>query len=109
MSKIEAGKLDIESVEFGLNDVIDQICDIVASRVTEQGIDLLFHMDGNVPKTLIGDPLRLRQILLNLVGNAIKFTEVGEVLLSVSVKHREQERVSLTTPYAHTSGMINIL
>ncbi len=96
ISKIEAGKLTLESVEFGLDMVLDHVCNVSASKVAEKGIELLFHIDTNVPKTLIGDSVRLRQILLNLAGNAIKFTEHGEVVLSVSIAGREEGRVALT-------------
>ena len=95
LSKIEAGKLTIESVEFGLDTVLEHVCNISASKVAEKGIELLFHVDTDVPRSLVGDPVRLRQVLLNLTGNAIKFTEHGEVVLSVTITGREEGRVVL--------------
>ena len=96
LSKIEAGKLTIEAIEFGLDSVLDHVCNVSASKVAEKGIELLFHIEPSVPRTLVGDPVRLRQILLNLAGNAIKFTEHGEVVLSVTIAGREAGRVALT-------------
>jgi signal transduction histidine kinase/CheY-like chemotaxis protein len=96
LSKIDGGKLVIESVEFKLDAVFDHVCNVSASRVVEKGIELLFRIGPGVPKTLIGDPLRLRQVLLNLTGNAVKFTERGEVVLSVDVTDRTEGRVTLT-------------
>ncbi len=96
LSKIKAGKLAIEAVEFRLDTIFDHVCNVSASRVAEKGLELLFHVGRNVPRMLIGDPLRLRQILLNLAGNAIKFTEHGEVVLSVSAEEREVGQLFLT-------------
>ncbi|MEI6985648.1 MAG: response regulator [Rhodospirillaceae bacterium] len=102
LSKIDAGKLRIESVEFGIDAILDHICNVSASPAAEKNIELLFHINPSVPKILIGDPLRLRQVLLNLAGNAIKFTERGEVVLSVSVTAREDGRVTLTFSVSDT-------
>ena len=96
LSKIDGGKLVIESVAFKLDIVLDHVCNVSASRVIEKGIELLFHIDPDVPKTLVGDPLRLRQVLLNLVGNAVKFTEKGEVVLSVNRTDHAGDSVTLT-------------
>ncbi|MDM8549040.1 response regulator, partial [Desulfobacterales bacterium HSG2] len=82
-SRIEAGKLEMESVNFNLEDVFGNISDLMGIQAEEKGIDLLFSLPGDVPCSLVGDPLRLRQILTNLTGNAVKFTETGEVLVSV--------------------------
>jgi PAS domain S-box-containing protein len=83
LSKVEAGQILIESVPFDLAQLIDKICEIMAMRAHEKGIELACHITQAVPVYLLGDPVRLRQILVNLVGNAIKFTEKGEVLLDV--------------------------
>ena len=81
-SKIEAGKLDIEEVEFGLDAVLEQLTDAIGYQAEHKGIEFLIRYDPTIPPRLIGDPLRLGQILLNLCGNAVKFTERGEVELA---------------------------
>ncbi len=81
-AKIEAGKLDIEHVEFALDAVLDKLSDTLAHQAGQKGVEFLIRYDPAVPSSLVGDPLRLGQILLNLCGNAIKFTEQGEVELS---------------------------
>lgn len=86
-SKIEAGKLDLEIIEFDLLATAENICDLLAQKASERGLELNCFVDPNIQTHLLGDPGRLRQILLNLLGNALKFTEKGEVTLTVkSVK-----------------------
>ncbi|MES9844297.1 MAG: transporter substrate-binding domain-containing protein [Candidatus Sedimenticola sp. PURPLELP] len=82
-SKIEAGKLEMESVEFHLDDVLGNISNMVASRAYEKGLELVFTVSPEVPADLVGDPLRLGQVIQNLCTNAVKFTDKGEVVLSV--------------------------
>ncbi len=82
-SKMEAGKLDIERVEFGLSDVVEDAADLLAGRAEEKGLELVVDIGWRVGDRLQGDPVRLRQILLNLAGNAVKFTERGTVVLRV--------------------------
>jgi PAS domain S-box-containing protein len=82
-SKIESGRLELEQMEFGLHECIEGTLDLLASRAAEKGIDLLYEIAPGTPPSLRCDPTRLRQILVNLVGNAVKFTAQGEVLLSV--------------------------
>jgi two-component system, sensor histidine kinase and response regulator len=82
-SKIEAGRLEIDPTEFALRDVLDETLTSLAVRAHQKGLELLANVQGDVPDTLIADAGRLRQILVNLVGNAIKFTEQGEVLVQV--------------------------
>ena len=99
-SKIEAGKLRMESIPFGLDTVMNDLAALTATKAQEKGLELLFDMPANTQCQLVGDPLRLGQILLNLVSNAIKFTEQGEVVLKVRL-HRisdelEQLNVSVT-------------
>jgi len=84
ISKIEAGYLELESTEFNLQDLLDKACDIMAMRARDKGIGLVCNVLPDVPVHLIGDPVRLRQVILNLLGNAIKFTDNGEVVLEVS-------------------------
>jgi len=83
LSKIEAGHLDLESVEFDLEEVTDQAVELNASKARAKGILLLSRLVPGLTTSLVGDPSRLRQILINLLGNAVKFTESGEVTLTV--------------------------
>ncbi len=83
-SKIEAGKLGIESVPFSLLDVVEGVGELMAARAEDRGVDLVIDLDPALPDALVGDPARVRQVLLNLVGNAIKFTEAGSVAARVS-------------------------
>src|SRR5712692_7929298 len=78
-SKIEAGRLDLESVSFSLPDCIESALEPLAVRAQQKGLEVTWALQGDVPEVLLGDPTRLRQILINLVGNAIKFTKEGEV------------------------------
>ena len=94
-SKIEAGKLEIENIEFTLDSVLDQLSTIMISKASEKKIELLFQIEQAVPLILIGDPLRLNQILTNLTGNALKFTEEGEVVISVTVKNKIDNNIVL--------------
>jgi len=82
-SKIEADKLSIEAVRFQLGDVLDNIASLLGQRAQEKGLELLFKMQPGLNGVLLGDPLRLGQVLLNLVSNAIKFTSAGEIVVDV--------------------------
>ena len=81
-SKIEAGKLEVESIEFGLDSVLEQLKDSISLQAEQKGIEFLIRYDVTIPPVLVGDPLRLGQIMLNLCSNATKFTEKGEVELA---------------------------
>lgn len=94
-SKIEAGKLEIEIIEFDLNSVIDNISNLLGIKAANKGVEFLIAMDPEVPIKMKGDPLRLEQILVNLINNAIKFTEVGEVILEIRQKKESEEKVNL--------------
>ncbi len=85
-SKIEAGRLELESIDFDLESVMQNLADIVYFRANEKGLSLVFDYSPNVPLNLIGDPLRLEQVLVNLVNNAIKFTDQGEVIVKIRTK-----------------------
>ncbi len=82
-SKVEAGKLELESIEFNLAACVGEIMKIMALRAHQKGLELAYDVSPDVPSRLIGDPGRLRQILTNLVGNAIKFTDTGQVLVEI--------------------------
>jgi signal transduction histidine kinase/BarA-like signal transduction histidine kinase len=94
-SKMEANKLDIEEIRFSLNDVMEQVSDLLLGRAIEKGLSLRMEMSPEVPTFVIGDPTRLSQILTNLVGNAIKFTRTGEVVVGALVATREARRLEL--------------
>ena len=82
-SKIEAGKVELESIEFNLRDLLEDTLKTTSLRADEKGLELLCEIAPDVPERLVGDPIRIRQVVLNLVGNAVKFTEEGEVSLRV--------------------------
>ena len=94
-AKIEAGRLELESAPFSLRHVLDQTAQVLSVRASERGISFSCRIPPEVPDALVGDQVRLRQILLNLAGNGIKFTEFGEVTISVRVDSQEAEEVSL--------------
>jgi signal transduction histidine kinase/DNA-binding response OmpR family regulator/HPt (histidine-containing phosphotransfer) domain-containing protein len=94
-SKIEAGKLDMESIPFALEDVLDNLATSALVKTQEKGLELLFSQAPNVPPTLMGDPLRLGQVLINLTNNSVKFTETGEVVVSVDVLEESEDKVIL--------------
>jgi len=94
-SKIEAGKLDMESLDFRLEDTLENIANLVGIKTQEKGLELLFKTDAAVPTALVGDPLRLGQILINLSNNAVKFTEAGEIIVSTELVKKDDELVTL--------------
>ena len=94
-SKIEAGKLDIDAIDFNLGDCLGDTMKTLSLRAHQKGLELAFEIEPNVPDAIVGDPGRLRQIILNLVGNAIKFTEQGEVVLSVQLLTHVQGEAQL--------------
>ena len=92
-SKIEAGKLSFERVDFQLDAVLERLADLCVFKAQDKGLELLFDIDPSVPTALIGDPLRLGQVLLNLVSNAIKFTEQGEITVGARLLEKTGEHV----------------
>ncbi len=94
-SKIESGRLELEQAEFAVRDCVEGALDLLAPRVTEKGLDLLYEVADGVPGAIRGDSTRLRQILVNLLGNAVKFTEKGEVVLSLRSEPRDDGRITL--------------
>jgi PAS domain S-box-containing protein len=94
-SKIDGGKLDLECLPFDLQSCIQISMDLVAAKAAEKGLELTCTRDDNVPRIIIGDETRLSQILINLLGNAVKFTKTGDVNLSVCSRPAERERIEL--------------
>ncbi|MFZ2960922.1 MAG: PAS domain S-box protein [Candidatus Ozemobacteraceae bacterium] len=90
-SKIEAGKLVMENIEFSLNDVVNTIVSMIAPQAASKNLDIIINVPFDIPKPLIGDPLRLGQVLTNLMNNAVKFTERGEIELNVSYRKLNKE------------------
>ena len=94
-SKIEAGKLDIESIAFDLADVMDSLAGVIGLKAEEKNLELVFVEPADLPNALVGDPSRLRQVLLNLCNNAVKFTERGEIVVAIEVLERSWDAVRL--------------
>ncbi len=101
-SKIEAGMLDIENIHFNLNDIIRQVMDLFHQSALDKGLEIKVNVSTDAPRHLIGDPLRLRQILTNLVGNAVKFTEKGSISVSAQSLESGGERVKLQITVSDT-------
>jgi two-component system sensor histidine kinase/response regulator len=95
LSKIEAGKLKIETIPFNLEETIADVANLIGPKATGKGLELILDIAHDVPVDLIGDPLRLDQILINYTNNAIKFTETGEISLMVRVSERSAEDIRL--------------
>ncbi|WP_374315429.1 response regulator [Aquabacterium sp.] len=95
VSKIESGKLELETADFQLEQVISNMADVLGVRAEEKGLELLFTADPDIPTALVGDPMRLGQVLINLGTNAIKFTERGEVIIGVEVRRLDPRHVEL--------------
>jgi signal transduction histidine kinase/DNA-binding response OmpR family regulator/HPt (histidine-containing phosphotransfer) domain-containing protein len=94
-SKIEAGRLDIEATDFRLDDVISLVTTLTAQQAHDKGLEFLVHVAPGIPEPLVGDPVRLGQILTNCVGNAVKFTERGEVRVGIGLAERAGQKVQL--------------
>jgi two-component system, sensor histidine kinase and response regulator len=94
-SKIEAQRLDLDRAEFDVRETVGDAAKLLALRAAEKGIELACHITPDVPEILVGDAGRLRQVLLNVLGNAVKFTSVGEVVLRVDVETTKADRVTL--------------
>ena len=95
LSKIESGKLNLEAIPFSLDEVLDGIATVLAVQIEEKGLELLFSRSAATPLRLVGDPLRLSQILTNLANNAKKFTEHGDIIIATDVVSREDDQVRL--------------
>ncbi|WP_051092080.1 response regulator [Colwellia piezophila] len=94
-SKIEAGKLEIESIEFNLHETLEDLSNVISLKAEDKGIGLFFKIPYNIPLRLMGDPLRLSQVLINLSNNAIKFTDQGEVVIKVVLAKSEGDSATL--------------
>ncbi|MDR2365439.1 MAG: response regulator, partial [Zoogloeaceae bacterium] len=94
-SKIEAGKMNVEHVEFDLEQMLDGVSALVSEKAGAKGLELVFKVAPDVPVRLLGDPLRLRQVLINYANNAVKFTDHGEISINVEARERSEESVRL--------------
>jgi two-component system, sensor histidine kinase and response regulator len=94
-SKIEAGKLELEEIPFNLKEFLGESLRIVAAKAHEKNLELAYRVDPDLPEMIVGDPSRVRQIVLNLIGNAVKFTEKGEIILVVGPEEDAQDRYHL--------------
>ena len=94
-SKIEVGKLSLDPIEFNLRDHLGQAMKTLAVRAHQKNLELAYFVPPELPDFFVGDPARLRQVILNLVGNAIKFTDQGEVVLRVEAESQDQDGVAL--------------
>ncbi len=95
LSKIEAGHIELEEIAFDLRTTLETATDVLAVKAHDKGLELACHVKQDVPTALVGDPLRLRQIIVNLGGNAIKFTDTGEVVIRVETENEEGSSVLL--------------
>jgi two-component system sensor histidine kinase/response regulator len=94
LSKVESGQLSLENIPYDLFDIVDKICEVMALRAHSRNLELACSISPHVPQRIQGDPTRLRQVLMNLLGNAVKFTEKGEIVLTVIPLERQDERKS---------------
>jgi PAS domain S-box-containing protein len=101
-SKIEAGKMTLESIGFDLREVVEQTVDLMSQRASAKDLDLIGFVANEVPAQLLGDPVRLRQVLLNLIGNAIKFTDQGRIFVEAKVVRVSGEFTELRLAVADT-------
>jgi signal transduction histidine kinase/CheY-like chemotaxis protein len=97
-SKVEAGELKVEEIQFELSDVLDNLSSIVGIQAQQKGLEFIYDIDAKIPKKLVGDPLRLGQILINLASNALKFTHQGEIIISISLL--KQHSTNLTVEFS---------
>jgi two-component system, sensor histidine kinase and response regulator len=107
-SKIEAGKLTIESTPFSLHDSLTRIAGLITVRSAQKGLEILYRIDPGVPDALVGDPHRLEQVLINLLGNAVKFTEQGQVILIVERGEEEPDSGSLSLRFTVSDSGIGL-
>ena len=102
LSKIEAGKMVVESIDFSLDQVLDNVAGLIAEKAAAKNLELIIEIDENVPHSLIGDPLRIGQVLINYANNAIKFTEQGDIVIHVAVAQESAGEVLLNFSVSDT-------
>ena len=107
VSKIEAGKMTLEKAPFELETILENISDLFTFKIQEKGLELLFHIDTEMPTSFVGDSLRLTQVLINLLGNAIKFTKQGEITLRVQCLEYDNNKATLRFDVEDTGIGIN--
>ena len=101
-SKIEAGKLSIETTDFNLYEILENVVTLSMEKISEKGVELFFNVDQNVPSVLLGDPVRIGQVFNNLLSNAAKFTEDGEIELTITVKEKQEQALTLECAVSDT-------
>ena len=95
LSKIEAGKLELEDIDFNLRRLVEEVIEQFAERTCSKNLELLYSVSANVPYALRGDPTRIRQILVNLISNAVKFTDTGHIMLDVAMESKDLDNTRL--------------
>lgn len=103
LSKVESGEIKLEKASFNLTEIVEKTCDVMALRAHKKGIELSNHINPDVPVNLVGDQARLRQIFVNLLGNAVKFTDEGEIELNIEFADKEEANA-----YKNTTGKENV-
>lgn len=107
-TKIESGKMDIESIDFSLFSIIQDLCNYASVNSMDKNIEIILDRDPSIPLYLIGDPLRLKQVMLNLISNSIKFTEKGFILIKLVLVHADSNKVNVEFSITDTGiGMTN--
>ncbi len=101
-SKIEAGKLELENVEFALDDVIERVADVESFVAGNKGLDIIIKVSPDIPCRLQGDAMRFSQVLINLISNAIKFTETGEIVVALELVSHESEKIIINSVVTDT-------
>lgn len=94
-SKIEAGKIELESVTLNIDDIVSNVADILRTKITSKNLELITYIDTTIPWKLLGDPVRIQQIILNLMTNAVKFTHKGEVFIEVGKLEEKKDKINL--------------
>jgi len=94
-SKVEADKIELEHIDFSVNKVVEEICDLLALKASSKNLPLITFIDPKIPKVICGDPVRLKQVIINLINNAIKFTSIGEILISCDLVDLGEKSVKL--------------
>ncbi|EGG23352.1 histidine kinase [Cavenderia fasciculata] len=95
ISKIEAGKFEVDNIEFDFRDAVEEVCELMGERAQAKGLDLICSVHPLVPQKLIGDASRLKQILTNLLGNSVKFTDIGDIIIACTLQHIDQDDVDI--------------